>query len=72
MVAVLLASLLLTVPAFAAPRSRLSRNCNVTNAKPTFPANQTALVASTDTTSYIALGVGVQNYTCNATSLEYT
>jgi len=75
MVAVFLVSLLLAVLAFAAPRPSFSSNCSkcsTANAKPTLPANQTALVSSTETTSYIALGVGVQNYTCNATSLTYT
>ncbi|KAJ7250606.1 hypothetical protein C8J57DRAFT_677223 [Mycena rebaudengoi] len=36
------------------------------------PANQTLLVAPTTAARYVALGVGIQNYTCSATTLKYT
>ncbi|KIJ61565.1 hypothetical protein HYDPIDRAFT_31173 [Hydnomerulius pinastri MD-312] len=46
--------------------------CNLSQATLQVPANQTQLVAPTTAPNYIALGVGVQNYTCNATSSTYT
>ncbi|KAJ7817154.1 hypothetical protein B0H14DRAFT_2843123, partial [Mycena olivaceomarginata] len=35
------------------------------------PANQTQLVAPTTAPLFVALGVGVQNYTCTAATLKY-
>jgi hypothetical protein len=61
---------LLVVPALAVPT--LHTGCNLSHAKLSVPENQTALTTPTSAPSYIALGVGVQNYTCNATSLTYS
>ncbi|KAJ6489957.1 hypothetical protein C8R45DRAFT_868093 [Mycena sanguinolenta] len=36
------------------------------------PSNQTALVAPTTSPLFVALGVGVQNYTCSSTTSTYT
>jgi len=60
----------LVVPAFAAPK--LHTGCNLSKARLSVPANQTVLTAPTGAPSFIGLGVGVQNYTCNATSLTYS
>ncbi|KAF9234248.1 hypothetical protein BU15DRAFT_65857 [Melanogaster broomeanus] len=46
--------------------------CSLSNARLQVPVNQSQLVAPTTAPNYIALGVGVQNYTCNATSSTYT
>ncbi|PPQ78677.1 hypothetical protein CVT25_010698 [Psilocybe cyanescens] len=57
-------------PAFPAPPTGLSRpaagklTCSVADAKLVLPAGQTALTAPTDPTSFVILGVGIQNYTC--------
>lgn len=60
----------LVVSALAAPK--LHTGCNLSHAKLSVPAGQTVLTAPTSPPSFIALGVGVQNYTCNATSLTYS
>ncbi|KAJ7018187.1 hypothetical protein C8F04DRAFT_1214700 [Mycena alexandri] len=36
------------------------------------PTGQTQLVSPTTAPLFVALGVGVQNYTCNASTLKYT
>ncbi|KAJ7765269.1 hypothetical protein B0H16DRAFT_1796639 [Mycena metata] len=36
------------------------------------PTNQTQLVSPTTAPLYVGLGVGVQNYTCSASTLKYT
>jgi len=69
MLSISLASLLLAVPALALPK--LS-GCNLSNAKLSLPSNQTVLAQPTGAPSFVGLGVGVQNYTCNATSLTYS
>lgn len=59
------------VPALSLPNAKRS-GCNLANAKLELPSNQTSLVNPTSAPSFIGLGVGVQNYTCNDTSLTYT
>jgi hypothetical protein len=46
-------------------------SCKLANATPTFPPGQTALAQPTGAPSFITLGAGIQNYTCNATSGTY-
>jgi hypothetical protein len=58
--------LLLASPAFAAALPATS--CDISTVTLKLPANQTQLVAPTSAPSYIALGVGVQNYTCSSSS----
>ncbi|KAJ6562596.1 hypothetical protein B0H19DRAFT_944260 [Mycena capillaripes] len=36
------------------------------------PSNQTQLVAPTTAPKFVAIGVGIQNYTCTASTLKYT
>ncbi|KAI0066824.1 hypothetical protein BV25DRAFT_1848213 [Artomyces pyxidatus] len=64
MLALSFLSLLLAVPAFAAP-AKLT-GCSVPASALQLPANQTQLVVPTTAPNYVALGVGVQNYTCSA------
>ncbi|KII95430.1 hypothetical protein PLICRDRAFT_34283 [Plicaturopsis crispa FD-325 SS-3] len=61
---------LCALPAFvaAAPPVRATSGCDITQAKPDLPAGQTALVAPSGGPSFIALAIGVQNYTCSNTS----
>src|ERR1700683_213494 len=70
MLSIFLASLLLAVSALALPNLKLS-SCNLSQAKLSLPLNQMVLVKQTSAPSFVGLGVGVQNYTCNATSLTY-
>ncbi|KAJ1300388.1 hypothetical protein OPQ81_005207 [Rhizoctonia solani] len=44
-----------------------STGCPISNAKLSVPSGQTAITVPTGTPVYIALGVGVQNYTCGST-----
>ncbi|EGO03871.1 hypothetical protein SERLA73DRAFT_175561 [Serpula lacrymans var. lacrymans S7.3] len=46
-------------------------SCNLSHAVLQVPANQTQLVAPTFAPNFIGMGVGVQNYSCNATSSTY-
>jgi len=46
----------------------LSTDCNLSHATLKVPANQTQLTSPTTAPTFVGLGVGVQNYTCNATS----
>ncbi|KAF7336175.1 hypothetical protein MVEN_02165000 [Mycena venus] len=48
------------------------RACDTSGAVMDLPSGQTQLVAPTTAPLYVALGVGVQNYTCNASTLKYT
>ncbi|KAH9939560.1 hypothetical protein B0H21DRAFT_698324 [Amylocystis lapponica] len=65
----ILALLISTV--LGAPRALLA-GCDVSKSTLTLPAGETALVMPTNTTpTFLALGVGVQNYTCS-TSGTYT
>ncbi|KIM77192.1 hypothetical protein PILCRDRAFT_12195 [Piloderma croceum F 1598] len=69
---VLLAMLLVAiVPNLALPNTKYP-SCNLSMAKLSLPLNQTVLASPTTTPSFVGLGVGVQNYTCNATSLTYS
>lgn len=52
--------------------ARLSTSCDLSSARLQVPADQTQLVAPTYAPSFISLGVGTQNYTCNTTSSAYT
>jgi len=70
MLAVLLGLLLFVVSAFTSPT--VQTHCDISAAKLSLPSNQTVLAEPTTAPKFIALGVGVQNYTCNATSLTYT
>jgi len=64
-----LASLLLALPTLALPS--VKQCCNLSNATLPLPSNQTALTELTSAPSFVAVAVGAQNYTCNATSLTY-
>ncbi|KAJ7932188.1 hypothetical protein B0H13DRAFT_1593653 [Mycena leptocephala] len=46
--------------------------CDTSTDKLDLPSNQTALVTPTTAPLFVTLGVGVQNYTCNASTLAYT
>jgi hypothetical protein len=46
--------------------------CDTSAAKLDLPSNQNALVTPTTAPLFVTLGVGVQNYTCNASTLTYT
>jgi len=63
-------ALALAIPALAVPNTR--HKCNISKAKMPIPSSQTALVQQTSAPSFVSVGVGVQNYTCNATSLTYS
>ncbi|KAF8724693.1 hypothetical protein RHS02_08528, partial [Rhizoctonia solani] len=53
-------------PAYAPPGIKLT-GCPISNAKFNLPAGQTAVTVPSGNPVYIALGVGVQNYTCGST-----
>lgn len=67
----ILLSLFLVIPALALPNLKF-RGCNLSDAKIPLPSNQTVLAQPTSVPSFVGLGVGVQNYTCDATSLTYS
>ncbi|KAJ7736156.1 hypothetical protein B0H16DRAFT_1380142 [Mycena metata] len=46
--------------------------CNTSKAVMDLPANQTTLVAPTTAPLFLALGVGVQNYSCSSTTSTYS
>jgi hypothetical protein len=72
MLSISLALLLAVVaPALALPNAKRS-GCDLSNATLSLPSNQTALTNPTSSPSFVGLGVGVQNYTCNDTSLTYS
>ncbi|KAG1753597.1 uncharacterized protein EDB91DRAFT_1098776 [Suillus paluster] len=50
---------------------RLSTSCDLSSARLQVPAGQAQLVAPTYAPSFIGIGVGTQNYTCNTTSSAY-
>jgi len=60
-----------SIPALALPNAKLP-GCDLSKAKMSLPSHQSALVNQLKPPSFIGLGIGVQNYTCNATSLTYT
>lgn len=64
MFALSLLSLALAVPALAAPAK--TSGCSIPASVLQVPSGQTLLVAPTVAPSFVALGVGVQNYTCSA------
>ncbi|KAF7336173.1 hypothetical protein MVEN_02164800 [Mycena venus] len=64
-----LASAALLVSAAPAPKDNC---CDTSAAKMDLPGNQTQLVAPTTAPLFVAIGVGVQNYTCSASTLKYT
>ncbi|KAG1763490.1 hypothetical protein EDD22DRAFT_887162 [Suillus occidentalis] len=49
-----------------------STSCDLSHARLKVPANQTQLIAPTYAPSFIGIGVGTQNYTCNATKSTYS
>jgi hypothetical protein len=55
----------------AAPSALTGTQCSLQNAKLPLPAGQTALAQQTVAPTFIGFGIGVQNYTCNATSGTY-
>jgi len=59
----------LAVPTLALPNPEHS--CDLSKTKLSIP-NQSALVQPTEAPSFVAVAIGVQNYTCNATSLTYS
>ncbi|KIM86697.1 hypothetical protein PILCRDRAFT_4592 [Piloderma croceum F 1598] len=71
MFSTLFAPLLLVVPVLALPNVK-HQCCNLSNTTLLLPSNQTALAVPTDAPSFVAVAVGVQNYTCNATALTYS
>ena len=74
MLSISLASLplLLAAVVHAAIWPSTRSGCSLSQARLTLPSNQKSLTSPTGAPSFIALGVGVQNYTCNDTSLTYT
>ena len=68
----LIVPLLSTALVFASPTYRIG--CDVHNAHLMLPENQTLIKPPPDTLYpiHIAVGVGVQNYTCNAATQTYT
>ncbi|KAA1472028.1 hypothetical protein DENSPDRAFT_880953 [Dentipellis sp. KUC8613] len=62
-----LLALALSAPALAAPWLTFS-GCSVPSSVLQLPSNQTTLTAPSSAPNFVALGVGVQNYTCANTS----
>ncbi|KAJ7731928.1 hypothetical protein DFH07DRAFT_991053 [Mycena maculata] len=60
-----------TTLACAAPTSRDSA-CDTSEAVMDLPTNQTALVSPSTAPLYVALGVGIQNYSCSSTTAAYS
>ncbi|KAJ7728346.1 hypothetical protein B0H16DRAFT_1330987 [Mycena metata] len=56
----------------ATPAGLAPDTCSAAAAKMDLPANQTQLVSPTTDPLFVLLGVGVQNYTCSASTLTYT
>jgi len=52
-------------------KGHLSTSCDLSHARLQVPANQTQLIAPTYAPNFIGIGVGTQNYTCNATDSTY-
>ena len=71
MFALLLASLLLALPVLALPSFKAQQGCSLKDARLSVPSNQSVLETPTGAPSFVSLGVGVQNYTCNATTQTY-
>ncbi|KAJ6544524.1 hypothetical protein B0H19DRAFT_1076628 [Mycena capillaripes] len=49
----------------------VGRSCSTSKAVMDLPANQTALVTPTTDPLFVALGVGIQNYTCSSATSTY-
>jgi len=64
-------SLLLVRSTFANPFHKFA-SCSLSKAVMSVPASQTTIVAPTTTPSFVAIGVGVQNYSCSSTTSTYT
>ena len=64
MLALPLLSLLLATTCFAAPHHK-GRN-GIPGSAMDLPSNQVQLVAPTSMAKYVAVGVGIQNYSCTA------
>ncbi|TFK29623.1 hypothetical protein FA15DRAFT_663774 [Coprinopsis marcescibilis] len=62
----LVATALLASSALAVPNFSFHNLCNAGRAKLQLPAGQTILEQPKTAPNYVTLGVGVQNYTCNA------
>lgn len=60
------------VNAFSATEQLSSACCDLSSARLQVPADQTQLIAPSYAPSYIGLGIGTQNYTCNDTTSAYT
>ncbi|KAJ7703421.1 hypothetical protein B0H16DRAFT_1638790 [Mycena metata] len=56
----------------ATPAGLAPDTCSAAAAKMDLPANQSQLVSPTTDPLFVLLGVGVQNYTCSASTLTYT
>lgn len=50
----------------ALPNEKRASACDVSGASIAFPPQQTSIPLPNVTASYIGLGVGIQNYTCNS------
>ncbi|KAI0315705.1 hypothetical protein OF83DRAFT_1084773 [Amylostereum chailletii] len=60
------------VSVLAAPtRTPIARSCKVSGDALQLPANQTSLVSPSSPPKFVALGVGMQNYTCSSAG-KYT
>jgi len=70
MLRILITLLLLAMSVLAQPTP--ATNCDLSSATLVLPSNQTVLVEPQGPPSFIAVAFGVQNYTCNATSLTYS
>ncbi|KAJ7288283.1 hypothetical protein C8J57DRAFT_1494596 [Mycena rebaudengoi] len=68
---VLSSAALLVSAAPAFPGKGVDNCCSTAAIKMDLPSNQTLLVSPTTAPRYVALGVGVQNYTCTEATLKY-
>lgn len=67
MFALTLLPVFFSLTAYAAPAALECSGCSTAGAVVDVPAGQTTLVAMNKSVSFLALGVGVQNYTCAST-----
>ncbi|KAJ7701077.1 hypothetical protein B0H17DRAFT_1045921 [Mycena rosella] len=66
------ALLVSAAPAFPGTPPKAGECCDTSAAIMDLPKNQTQLVAPTTAPLFVALGVGIQNYTCSTSTLKYT
>jgi hypothetical protein len=66
----LLIAPLLSTSVLAAPAARAG--CDLNKARLELPKSQSALAPQSSAPSYVSLGIGIQNYTCDRTTHEYT